>query len=96
VAGGGSDTTAKGAGDWTSCQRVPRQRALGLDALRACLVEAGYEEGRNLTIEYRFGIGERLSALAADLANRQVAVIVATGAQGPILAAKATRRPDEL
>jgi putative ABC transport system substrate-binding protein len=68
-----------------------RRQAPALDALRAGLVEAGFEEGRNLTIEYRFGIGDsrRLSALAADLVNRQVAAIVAIGAQAPIQAAKA-------
>jgi putative ABC transport system substrate-binding protein len=70
---------------------IPRPRAPALDALRAGLVEAGFEEGRNLTIEYRFGIGDsrRLSALAADLVNRQVAAIVAIGALAPIRAAKA-------
>jgi putative tryptophan/tyrosine transport system substrate-binding protein len=68
----------------------PQRAAPGLDALRAGLAEAGYEEGRNLTIKYRFGNGSRqLSALAADLVSRQVAVIVATGAQAPIFAAKA-------
>lgn len=38
----------------------------------------GYEEGRNLAIEWRFADGqyERLSALAADLVNRKVDVIV--------------------
>jgi putative tryptophan/tyrosine transport system substrate-binding protein len=62
-----------------------------LDALRAGLQDAGFVEGRNLTIEYRWAHGRyrRLPALATDLVNLRAAVIVTTGSESSALAAKA-------
>jgi len=68
---------------------APESDASRLTGLRRGLNQAGYVEGRNFVIEYR-GVGnqdDRLPALAADLVQLRVAVIVAAGVV-PALAAK--------
>jgi putative ABC transport system substrate-binding protein len=61
------------------------------EAIRAGLGEAGYVEGRNLTIVSLSAEGhfDRLPELAAELVNRKVAVILATSSPVPARAAKA-------
>jgi putative ABC transport system substrate-binding protein len=62
-----------------------------LAVFRQSLAGAGYVEGRNIAIEYRFAEGryDRLPEMAAELVRQQVSLIVATGGTAPALAAKA-------
>jgi putative ABC transport system substrate-binding protein len=56
------------------------------------LKETGYVEGQNVAVEYRYAEnqGDRLSALAADLVRRRVAVIVAPSALAALTAKAAS------
>jgi putative ABC transport system substrate-binding protein len=83
--------------------RAERQRRIGflsltavngmdnvqLAAFRRGLEDTGYVEGRNLMIEYRWAGGDytRLPALAADLVQKNVEVMMAFGGPSPAMAA---------
>jgi putative ABC transport system substrate-binding protein len=68
----------------------PDSYAIRLRAFRQGLKDAGYVEGQNVTIAYRWAEGQndRLPALAADLVHRQVDAIVAGGGTPSAVAAK--------
>jgi putative tryptophan/tyrosine transport system substrate-binding protein len=71
--------------------RSPADTTTLVAAFRNGLGEAGYIEGKNIAVEYRWADGQydRLPALVADLVQRGVALLVTTGGEPSALAAKA-------
>jgi len=70
--------------------RAPAESASHVAAFRRGLSEAGFVEGQNLSISFRWAEGhyDRLPALAAELVNLRVAVLFAAGGPPSALAAK--------
>jgi putative tryptophan/tyrosine transport system substrate-binding protein len=71
--------------------RSPDEAKQSVTAFRSGLRTTGHVDGQNVVIEYRWADGEygRLPELAADLVQRGVAVLAATGGEPSALAAKA-------
>jgi putative ABC transport system substrate-binding protein len=70
--------------------RSPEDSAYLVAAFRGGLGEVGFVVGQNVTIEYRWGLGryDRMPALAAELVDRHVAVLVGVGGDVSAGAAK--------
>jgi putative ABC transport system substrate-binding protein len=66
-----------------------------LEGFRLGLAEIDFVQGRNVTVEYRWAENrpERLPALAADLARRDPALIVAAGGSGQVVKNAAPTTP---
>ena len=75
--------------------RSPAVDASLISVIRHGLNDSGFVEGQNVALDYRWADGQydRLTALAADLVHRQVAVIVSFGGDATALAAKWQPRP---
>jgi putative tryptophan/tyrosine transport system substrate-binding protein len=71
--------------------RSPDEAKQSVIAFRSGLRTTGHVDGQNVVIEYRWADGEygRLPELAADLVQRGVAVLAATGGEPSAIAAKA-------
>jgi putative ABC transport system substrate-binding protein len=72
---------------WLTAQREASLTPF-LAALRTAFVDLGYDEGRNLAIEYRFGDDniERVPELAAELVRLPVEIVLAQGAAVAVIA----------
>jgi putative ABC transport system substrate-binding protein len=69
----------------------PEAYQLHVAALRQGLQEAGFVEGRNLRVDYRWARGDaaRLRAMAAELVEQEVNALIATGGVAAVRAAQA-------
>src|SRR5712691_8333826 len=70
--------------------RSPEDSVHLVEAFRRSLAEGGFVEGQNVAVEYRWAHGDygRLPALARELVNLPVAVLLGVGGDASALAAK--------
>jgi putative tryptophan/tyrosine transport system substrate-binding protein len=79
------------AGDWVHDARSPDDSKYLVAAFHQGLGEAGFQNGQNVMIEYRWARGDYrglLPAFAVELVQRRVNVLVATGGEASAAAAK--------
>jgi putative ABC transport system substrate-binding protein len=84
-----------------SAQRAPKAYRIGYlapaliphlkNALFEALAELGYVEGQNLKVEYRYGAGEALDALAAELVGLKPDLIITVATSQALAAKRATK-----
>src|SRR5215472_10376528 len=92
-----------GVAAWPLAARAQRKPVIGflnsgsadaypdrITAFHQGLRDLGYIEGANVLVDYRWALGEydRLPAFAAELVERRVSVLIATGGEPAALAAK--------
>src|ERR1044072_3862083 len=77
-------------GDWVHEPRAPEDSGYLVAAFQEGLKDAGYEDGRNVAIEFRWGRGhyELLPTLAGTLINRPVTLLVGVGGELSAFTAK--------
>jgi len=70
--------------------RSPQESAYLVAAFHRGLAETGFADGQNVTVEFRWALGqyERLQTLAAELVRLPVIVLIATGGEPAAMAAK--------
>lgn len=92
IFGGSSDAAGQASGKVYQVGVLGTREGPSTPALRQGFRELGYVEGRNIVITYRWSEGnaDRFPALAAELVNLKVDVIVASGPSAALAAKAAT------
>jgi putative ABC transport system substrate-binding protein len=90
VASGGAGAAISDAGNWIFGRPATRRPNKPSSRISPRLNDTGYIEGENVVVLYRYAENrvDRLPALAAELARRPVAVLVASGGPNVMFAAK--------